>query len=194
MHSAFSRRSFLATTALGMASGCVRREGDAPPPDGSVQPTAEHAEQALGPRTLGILEAAMARILPSDEDPGAKEARCVEFLRTQLEDPQLAAVKREMHLLARVLEAAAKKATGGAFPALTAVEQDEILGRAAEGKLPHPRGFDVTHAFRVLVSFTLEGFLSDPRHGGNAGGVGWKFAQFEPHAGHAHHGLPVVDK
>ncbi|HEY1099925.1 MAG TPA: hypothetical protein VGF99_13405, partial [Myxococcota bacterium] len=33
---------------------------------------------------------------------------------------------------------------------------------------------------RVVLALTLEGFLGDPRHGGNHDGVGWRFVGYAP--------------
>lgn len=190
MTGAFSRRSFLASTALTVGMGC-KREGSAPPPDGSVAAPAEPVK-GLSAAAFTALEAAMARILPSDDDgAGAREAACAEYVKRQLADPDLASVTREMETLARVLDVAAKKAAKTTFSALTPEEQDDILRRVQSKQIGAPKGFDPRHAFQVLVTFTLEGFLSEPAHGGNKDQAGWKFAGFVPHAGH-HHTLHQV--
>lgn len=185
MTGAFSRRSFLASTALTVGMGC-KREGSAPPPDGSVQAPTSPAP-GLTTTAITALEAATHRILPSDDDPGAKEAACIEYVKRQLADPALQAVTREMETLAKVLDVAAKKAAQKTFAALTPDEQDDLLRRVQSRQIGAPKGFDTRHAFQVLVTFTLEGFLSDPVHGGNRNQSGWKFAAFSPHAGHGLH-------
>jgi gluconate 2-dehydrogenase gamma chain len=63
---------------------------------------------------------------------------------------------------------------GKGFAAASAAEQDELL-RAFQNPA---RGLPGAHVFSLVLTLTLEGFLSDPRHGGNRGGVGWAFVGY----------------
>ena len=120
-------------------------------------------------------DAALARILPSDSGPGAREAGCVNFLDKSLlhEDANLAPLVRAG--LAGLDAAAGAGRPGAVFAALPPSEQDRILEGLARGELPGwpaeppPRAF-----FEVLRLEALLGFLCDPRHGGNRDFAGWR--------------------
>jgi hypothetical protein len=43
-----------------------------------------------------------------------------------------------------------------------------------------PDGFAGPTFVRVALALTLEGFLGDPRHGGNKDGIGWRFVGHSP--------------
>lgn len=135
--------------------------------------------QQLPTDTIAVLEAAAFRILPSDDGPGAKEAKVGRFIERQLE--KLPAIRPAFDQLARLLDLWARKAFSKPFAALQASNQDLILGQLARGKIP-VRGLPQEALFRGLHTMTLEGFLSDPVHGGNDGEVGWRSIGF--HAPH----------
>jgi gluconate 2-dehydrogenase gamma chain len=103
------------------------------------------------------------RVVPSDDTPGAREAGTAAYVLGRA--GVTSAVRAGYVRLAARLEAeATARATGGTFAALSPEAQDDILAgldREADG------------AFRRLVVDTMEGFYGDPRHGGNANGVGW---------------------
>ena len=140
--------------------------------------------------TVAVLEAAAARILPSDDGPGAREARVGRFIARQLEG-DLAAVRPAFDQLARLLDLWSQKSFGKGFATVAAAEQDTVLGQLARGEIP-VRGLPQQALFRGLHTLTLEGFLSDPVHGGNDGEIGWRTVGFpEPHLrkpgdGHGH--------
>jgi gluconate 2-dehydrogenase gamma chain len=124
--------------------------------------------------TFAILDAAACRILPSDDGPGAREARVGRFIQRQLEG-DLRELRPAFDQLALLLERQG-------FVTATPEQQDAILERVA-----HAGGAQEA-LFRGLHSLTLEGFLSDPVHGGNDREVGWKSIGFRaPGLRHAHH-------
>ena len=138
---------------------------------------------------LAVLEAAAARILPSDDGPGARAAKVGRFIDRQLQGP-LAALRPALEQLARLLDLWSQKSFRRPFIALAPAEQDMVLGQLARGEIP-VRGLPQEALFRGLHSLTLEGFLSDPIHGGNDGEVGWRLVGFpEPHLRRpgGHHG------
>jgi gluconate 2-dehydrogenase gamma chain len=127
-----------------------------------------------------VLESAAARILPSDDGPGAREARVGRFIERQLAGP-LAELRPAFEALARLLDAWSRKAHGRGYAHLGVKEQDEVLAQLSRGAIP-VRGFPQQAMFRALHSLVLEGFLSDPVHGGNHDQVGWRAIGFpEPH-------------
>jgi len=100
-------------------------------------------------------------------------------------------IKNAFEQLARLLDLWSRKSFGKAFTALAPADQDAVVGQLARGEIP-VRGFPQQAMFRGLHTLTLEGFLSDPVHGGNDGEIGWRTVGFpEPHlrkpgGGHGH--------
>ncbi len=60
------------------------------------------------------------------------------------------------------------------FAACKPDQQDALLTRFQKGEVK-ARSFKSRQFFEHLVRFTLEGFLGDPKYGGNRDRVGWKF-------------------
>ena len=129
--------------------------------------------------TAAVLDAAAARILPSDDGPGAKEARVGRFIERQLAEAP--ALRPAFDQLARLLDLWSQKSFASSFTALPPAHQDAVLDQLARGQIP-VRGFPQQAMFRGLHTLTLEGFLSDPVHGGNDSEVGWRAIGFAaPH-------------
>jgi len=121
------------------------------------------------PASGGDVAAIAARIIPSDDGPGATEAGAVFFidraLRTFASDAQPAYRDGLADLKSR-----AGKASAGAnsFAELSAAQQDQLL-HSIEG----------SEFFALLRQHTVLGWLGGPQYGGNRGGVGWKYIGFE---------------
>ena len=120
----------------------------------------------------GILEAVVARLIPSDaQSPGAKEARAADYIDRALGDALAGARKAYTAGLA-ALDAYALASKGVAFVALSADDQDALLSalekNTATGFTPNAATF-----FNLLLGHTLQGTFCDPAYGGNAGFVGW---------------------
>jgi len=166
---ASQRREFLrqlallsASLAAGAGAGCRRVPGAAP-----------RTPTIVG-RQRTVLEAVCARILPTDSEPGATEAGCAEFIDRQLGLPHFEALRRQVERGLEHLDGMAHKRLGRGFVEAGPAEQDDLL-RAFQKP---GRGNPGAPAFNLLLTLTLEGFLSDPRHGGNRGRVGWTFAGY----------------
>jgi hypothetical protein len=136
--------------------------------------------------TLPVLDAAAARILPSDDGPGAREARVGRFIARQLEG-DLRELRPAFDQLARLLDLWSRRSFQSGFAELPAARQDAVLDQLARGTIP-VRGLPQAELFRALHTLVLEGFLSDPVHGGNDGQAGWRAVGFsQPHL-HGRHG------
>ena len=146
-------------------------------------------------------DAAVARLIPADENgPGAREAGVVVFLDRQLagawghgdhfyakgpflpatpqQGYQLAFTPAEMFRLGFAkLDENARKLRGAPFADLTSEQQDELLAQAEQGKADFGTLPSATF-FASLVDATMEGFFSDPIHGGNRDKIGWKLVGF----------------
>lgn len=121
------------------------------------------------------LATATARILPSDDGPGAAEAWVAGYVAAALGEERLNGwLPFFVHGLGRI-EAISRETLGKGFPEATAEEQDEILRQLQAMPEPHIR-----HFFGQLVRLCIEGFLGDPRYGGNRDGLGWRYVGY-PH-------------
>jgi len=143
--------------------GCTRTENPTPGTSGSLS-----AERR---RTLA---AASARILPSDDGPGAAETGVVDYIDGALRDRWHRHFVPLMERGLDFLEALARESHGTDFGACTPEQQDAVLHRAQ--RFPNN---DARRFFQRLVELTLEGFLCDPVHGGNGDRLGWRFLGFE---------------
>jgi gluconate 2-dehydrogenase gamma chain len=192
------RREFLRQATLLLAgisgaralSGCEPASGKADAQsalDAASAAPAAPASYAFLPAQRRTFEAACCRILPSDQDPGAKEANAIEYIDRELARPEYERLKKAMLAGITALDRYADKLGGGkSFIDLAAAEQDDIIGQIQRAS---DRGRDFV---KFLVLLTIEGFVSDPMYGGNKGGVGWRFIGYAPGnpdgSGHGAHG------
>ena len=122
-----------------------------------------------------LVEAITGRIIPTDEDPGAIEAGCVNFIDKALAYEE--ADQRDLyHVGLAAIDDAAQSRFGDRFAALRAEQQDEVLAAVESGQL---RDWPSTRAssqefFQMLCTHTIIGFLADPSYGGNLDYAGWK--------------------
>ncbi len=179
MKLSLSRRDLLAFAALTAASRALSapatRAGEARP---GADPAAPDARRTL--------EAACARILPSDDGPGAREAQVIRFIERQLDGP-LRRLRPALEQGALLLDKWSQKRFERSFAQLESAQQDEILGQLSRAEIP-VKSFPQAELFRALHTLTLEGFLSDPFHGGNDREAGWRAVGFAaPGLRHAHH-------
>lgn len=176
-----TRREFvevaLALGAGAVLSACLPDPGAHRPPPPAPRPP--HAVRAFESKERETLEAAIARLIPSDDLPGAREAGVIGFIERQLGTPNLAAFRRELVTGAAALDFVARASWGSPFIALAADDQDTVL-RAIERGDGSTAEFSSRHFFAVLLALTLEGFLSDPSHGGNRDEAGWKVIGWSP--------------
>jgi gluconate 2-dehydrogenase gamma chain len=175
------RRAFVAGIAISPVAlaGCRRRT---PPADSCAE---EHRPRTRGrvlsPEEWDALEAITARIMPTDGEPGAREAHAVNYIDAQLALGAFSAFRRLFAAGLRQVNLLAQRTAGKPFAQLSAGQQDAVLRRVERG-VPLGRKRDSRQFFRLLLTFTLEGFLCDPVYGGNRDRVGWRFIGFEPRA------------
>ncbi|MEW5740887.1 MAG: gluconate 2-dehydrogenase subunit 3 family protein [Myxococcota bacterium] len=121
------------------------------------------------------LSAAVDRVLPKDEDPGALEAGVPEYIDRMLQTPALEQMRKNFVPGLAALERRAQKMFKTSFWKATAAQQDELLTLFKNS----PETSGEARWYEMLVVLTLEGFLGDPSYGGNRGEVGWKLVGFE---------------
>jgi gluconate 2-dehydrogenase gamma chain len=121
------------------------------------------AEQALE------VEAIASQIIPSDDGPGAREARTVYFI-----DRALTTFEREKQSLypqgLNQLEFKTREMFPGTqkFSSLNSAQQIQLLGAVEK-----------TDFFETVRVHTIMGFLANPEYGGNYNNIGWKTIGFE---------------
>ncbi len=185
MKESVSRRRFLAQGAGGLSAVWVSARWPA------LLAAAQHAHQAAkaaAPPKFGFftadeakeIDAITARIIPSDETPGAHEAGVVYFIDHGLAtfgvDDQKTYRAGLPELQSRVAEMFQGKSK---FSELTPEQQDEVLHSFDEQS---PKGRQrrfrtspgAQNFFETVRQHTIAGFLIDPDYGGNQDGAGWK--------------------
>lgn len=166
-----SRRSLLRSTAVAAALALLRRGSPALLAlAGSARAgaAADTGFTTLSPVEAADIEAITARILPSTETPGAREAGVVHFfdraLGQELADA-LPALREFVGHLNSDLD-------GARFADLDPQQQDELLIRNQQDD-----------RFELCRVMTLFGFFAMPHYGGNWQYSGWKLVGFEGHQG-----------
>ncbi len=179
-----NRRNFLLRAGTGLSAAWVSANWPA------LLSAATHAHQAakavpsaklefFTPEEAVEIEAITARIIPTDETPGAGEAGIVYFIERGLvtfgTEDQKTYREGLPELHARVIEMFPNATK---FSGLAAEQQDEVLRSFDEGGPARRRAFrarpGAQNFFDTLRQHTITGFLIDPDFGGNHDGVGWK--------------------
>ena len=179
-----SRRNFLSRGSAAVSAVWLSAHWPA------IVAAAEHAHQAakssappkfqfFTPEEALEIDAIAARIIPSDETPGAREAGVVYFIDRALTTFAVDDQKtyREglpgLQLRVRELFPSVEK-----FSSATPEQQDQILLSLDDRTGParrHSRSSGAsTSFFQAVRVHTVQGFLIDPDSGGNRDGVGWK--------------------
>jgi gluconate 2-dehydrogenase gamma chain len=161
-----SRRMVIRASAAGAAglalgaggAGVVARTGRPAPPAWRFFTSAESA----------LLRAVCEQIIPADEDGGATDADCINFI-----DRQLAGRYRRHQAEYRAglecIQKTSQAMFAKDFQQLAWDQQAGLLG-ALEANRPPPGIWMQPPAgsfFAMLVRHTMQGFYGSPRHGGN---------------------------
>lgn len=137
--------------------------------------TASSTPAVLTPTEWQTVEAITARLIPTDHEPGAFEAGCVNFIDKALaneDKASLALYQVGVHFTNVVAETLA----GKTFPELSPQQQDSVLAALEDGKAEGwPAGAPPSPVFfGQLWIHTLWGFLAEPKYGGNKDYAGWR--------------------
>jgi gluconate 2-dehydrogenase gamma chain len=146
----------------------------------AVASAQEHAHQVVAAGSTPALEhfdaatardvvAITARIIPSDDGPGAAEAGAVYFidraLKTFAADQQTVYRDGLTDLRARCAHSFPGT---GSFADLPPSQQVRLL-----------QSIETTDFFALVRQHTVLAWLGSPEYGGNRGGVGWKYIGFD---------------
>ena len=186
-----SRRGFLSQAGIAVSAAWVSANWP------EMVSAAAHARQAVQsataykfefftPAEATEIDALSARIIPTDDTPGAREAGVLYFIDRALVTFGSGDQQKYREGLVELQSAVLEKFPGvEKFSALAPEQQDALLHaiEASQNEKPTRRrrlnsGQSFLEALRVA---TISGFLIDPEAGlGNRGGVGWKVIGREP--------------
>ncbi len=186
-----SRRQFLAQATFGVTSAWLAANWP------GILAAQEHAHRTaqsrvpvkfefFTPEQAKEVEAIAAQIIPTDDTPGAREARVIYFidraLKTFDSDKQKVYAEGLEQLPAKLKEL---------FPGATKFSE-----AGAEQQISVLKAMEKTEFFGQVRAHTVMGFLADPKRGGNRNKVGWKLIGFddqhvfEPPFGYYDRGYP----
>lgn len=122
----------------------------------------------LTPEEAQLVDAVAEQIVPSDRDPGAREAGVVRFIDRQLDGPYKRFVEKYRRGLAS-LQQSCRALFGKPFEALGWSEQTRVLQDLEAGKVSkeHWKDPGSKEFFNLIRDHTMQGFYGSPRHGGN---------------------------
>ena len=170
---AATRRQFLIRSLTGASSLWLGTHWPA------ILAAHEHARQAaesgqpanfefFAPEQAADIEAMAAQIIPTDETPGAREARVIYFIDRALtsfdRDQQPLYIQGLQDLLTKTRELFPN---AGKFSDLSTLHQIQVL-----------TAMEKTDFFRYVRLHTIMGFLANPEYGGNHEQIGWKLIGF----------------
>lgn len=167
-----SRRAFLAESVVGLNGAWVAANYPAILAAQEYVRAATRADKLprlefFSEAQAAEIEAITAQIIPSDDTPGAREARCVYFIDRALNT--FARKSQPVYLQGlRDLEAKA-----GKFSALSSEQQIKVLTEMEQ-----------TPFFKLVRMHTVIGFLARPVHGGNYEEIGWNLIGYNGSLNH----------
>jgi len=126
------------------------------------------------------VDASCETLIPTDQDPGARQARVVNYIDIQLTRH----FKRHQRIYRQgiaLVESTARAKFGKRFVEIQPGEQAAVLTEIEE---------KFKEFFDLVLAHTRQGFYGDPRHGGNRHMVSWKMVglPFPPVRGRMHYG------
>jgi gluconate 2-dehydrogenase gamma chain len=182
MSQPLSRREFLSQSAVYGSALWVLLNTPRPRAVRAAQESA--SREVLSEAEWKTVEAVTGRIIPTDHEPGAIEANCVNFIDKALahEDAKMKPMYQKG--LAGV-DAVAKQRFAKPFVELSAQQRDDVLAALESGKAEGWSQRDVAAGefFATVRTHTIIGFLADPKYGGNRNYTGWKVVGY-PGGGH----------
>jgi gluconate 2-dehydrogenase gamma chain len=187
----FSRRDLLKSAGLaGAAAMSLPVEGLTPAEAApaaaqaarAAAPAAREAFEQLTAAEADLLEAIVARLIPSDAlGPGAKEARAAHYIDRAL-GGALASSRQAYAAGLAAVDRYARISRGKPFIELPATDQDSILIDVEAGSATGTPGANFSGSsaqfFAMVLAHTRQGTFGDPYYGGNASFIGWDLLQY----------------
>jgi gluconate 2-dehydrogenase gamma chain len=169
-----SRRSFLIESAAGLSgawvaanySGILAAEKYVLKAAQSGKPA---TFQFFTPDQAVEIEAVAAQIIPTDETPGAREARVINFIDRALSTFSKNQQGQYTKGIADLQAQTAQMFPGATkFSALSSDQQIKVL-----------TAMEKTPFFNTVRTHTIIGFFASPVHGGNQDKIGWKLIGYD---------------
>lgn len=154
-----AKGSFIVLTAPALLSACQRAE--------QTLSSNEPVFNTLSDIEAKELRAIAARILPTDETPGAEEAGVIYFIDAVLGDNREDEYARVRLALREIQASSAVKFGAAYFSDMTAQQQDEVLTE-----------METTEFFATVRYLTIAGMFSLPEYGGNKDKIGYQLIGF----------------
>lgn len=110
------------------------------------------------------------RLLPAAAGlPSASDAGVASYLVRLAQEPHFAKVEADLTQALNLADSLAEELFGVDLVATDCDQRDAVLKRFQSLRLP------ATHrCFQLLLQLAINGYLCDPVHGGNRGGVAWR--------------------
>jgi gluconate 2-dehydrogenase gamma chain len=157
--------------AIAVSGGCK----DEPKKTEALPQAMSTSHQTFTNDEFAVLSAAVERMLPRDEDPGALDANVPEYIDRILQQQQLAKMKVDFLGGLAALDRRASRLHKVGFAKATPEQQDEVLTIFKDS----PEKSGEFKWYELLLTLTMEGFLGDPSYGGNKNKVGWAVMGFD---------------
>ena len=169
-----SRRAFLISSATGLNAAWVAANlpGILAAQDQVQQAVRRGATPKLTfftPEQAAEVDAIAAQIIPTDQDPGAREAHCLYFIDRALSGFD----KSKQAAYNKGLDDLAKK-VGELYPG-----SSKFSALSPDQQIKTLTAIEKTPFFTMVRNHTVMGFLSRPVHGGNDHKVGWKLIGYD---------------
>ena len=168
-HRESSRRDFLRSSAgstlalLSWPSIVSARE------QAAAEQSAGAAFKVLSAGEAAELTAIAARIIPTDDTPGATEAGAIYFIDQILSTQRAEMIQPLRQGLTSLRDSVAAGYDVADFHNLDPAQQDQLL-----------TSIETTPFFNLMRFLTIAGTFTLPDYGGNREGIGWKLIGFEP--------------
>jgi hypothetical protein len=124
------------------------------------------------------LRAAVDRLIPADDYPGAWQSGVGDYLARQFEG-DLRLVFNDYSTGLTALHAESIARFQESFSNLSEADQDQALRLVEAGEVVTTWAVAPRDFFNLLIRTTAEGFYSEPEQGGNRNAVSWKMIGFE---------------
>ncbi len=151
-----------------------------PASDTKDQSQESYRLQFLTMEEAAAVEAVSARIIPTDETPGAKEARVVHFIDHMLATEYSAQQTVYREGLSHLNELTRAR-FNRLFSDLKEVDQDGLLAQLERREIEDWK--EASDFFSTVRLHTIEGLFSDPKYHGHANGIGWQLMNTDGHVG-----------
>jgi gluconate 2-dehydrogenase gamma chain len=168
------RLTFLGGGVVLLGGGGCSRDRESPPPSPASKARSSRHQTFTNEEYI-TLSAAVERLFPHDEDPGAIELGVPIYIDRMLTAPELAPMRDDLVAGINALERRSRGQLEKSFATATAAEQDALL---REFKDAEPASGEAQF-FELLTALTFEGVLGDPSYGGNKDRAGWALMGFE---------------